>query len=128
MTGLLPGTTYELTVVAVSQGGDINARSVENDAVIFGVIRQGMSTWLNKCEIVTVYYILQLATEQGFEVGALLGAISGILILIIILIFTVVIIIFWLRKRGKTKVHTLLATTNGLKSSYAYLKLVVALL
>ena len=46
VTGLLPGTTYELTVVAVSQEGDINARSVESDSVIFGVIRQGMSIWL----------------------------------------------------------------------------------
>ena len=27
VTGLLPGTTYELTVVAVSQGGDVIARS-----------------------------------------------------------------------------------------------------
>ena len=27
VTGLLPGTTYELTVVAVSQGGDIVATS-----------------------------------------------------------------------------------------------------
>ena len=27
VTGLLPGTTYELTVVAVSQGGDIIAKS-----------------------------------------------------------------------------------------------------
>ena len=40
VTDLLPGTTYELTVVAVSQGGDINARSVESDSVIF---MQGMS-------------------------------------------------------------------------------------
>ena len=27
VTGLLPGTTYELTVVAVSQGGDVIAES-----------------------------------------------------------------------------------------------------
>ena len=27
VTGLLPGTTYELTVVAVSQGGDVVATS-----------------------------------------------------------------------------------------------------
>ena len=40
VTGLLPGTTYELTVVAVSQGGGINARSVESDSVVF---MQGMS-------------------------------------------------------------------------------------
>ena len=33
VTGLLPGTTYELTVVAVSQGGDVIARSQESDPV-----------------------------------------------------------------------------------------------
>ena len=31
VTGLLPGTTYELTVVAVSQGGDIFAVSEPSD-------------------------------------------------------------------------------------------------
>ena len=35
VTGLLPGTTYELTVVAVSQGGDVVARSESSDPVIF---------------------------------------------------------------------------------------------
>ena len=34
VTGLLPGTTYELTVVAVSQGGDIVARSEASDPVV----------------------------------------------------------------------------------------------
>ena len=34
ITGLLPGTTYELTVVTVSQGGDIVARSETSDPVI----------------------------------------------------------------------------------------------
>ena len=34
VTGLLPGTTYELTVVAVSQGGDIMATSQPSDPVI----------------------------------------------------------------------------------------------
>jgi chitodextrinase len=43
VTGLLPGTTYELTVVAVSQGGGINARSLESDSVVFRITRQGMS-------------------------------------------------------------------------------------
>ena len=33
VTGLLPGTSYELTVVAVSQGGDVIARSQESDPV-----------------------------------------------------------------------------------------------
>ena len=33
VTGLLPGTTYDLTVVAVSQGGDVIARSQESDPV-----------------------------------------------------------------------------------------------
>ena len=42
VTGLLPGTTYELTVVAVSQEGDINAKSVESDSVVFEVIRRGI--------------------------------------------------------------------------------------
>ena len=34
VTGLLPGTTYELTVVAVSQGGDIVARSQPGDPIV----------------------------------------------------------------------------------------------
>ena len=34
MTGLLPGTTYELTVVAVSQGWDVVAKSQPSNAVI----------------------------------------------------------------------------------------------
>ena len=36
MTGLLPGTTYELTVhvVAVSQGGDVIAKSQASEPVI----------------------------------------------------------------------------------------------
>ena len=34
VTGLLPGTTYELTVVAVSQGGGIVAMSQASDPVI----------------------------------------------------------------------------------------------
>ena len=34
VTGLLPGTTYELTVVAVSQGGDIVARSQPSDPIV----------------------------------------------------------------------------------------------
>ena len=40
VTGLLPGTTYELTVVAVSQGGDVIARSQESvpvEGIITGV-------------------------------------------------------------------------------------------
>ena len=34
VTGLLPGTTYELTVVAVSQQGDVVAKSVPSHPVI----------------------------------------------------------------------------------------------
>ena len=34
MTGLLPGTTYELTVVAVSQGGDVVARGQPSDPIV----------------------------------------------------------------------------------------------
>ena len=34
VTGLLPGTTYELTVVAVSQGGNVIARSQPSDPII----------------------------------------------------------------------------------------------
>ena len=34
VTGLLPGTTYELTVVAVSQGGDILAISKPSDPAV----------------------------------------------------------------------------------------------
>ena len=34
VTGLLPGTTYELTVVAVSQGGDAVAKSRASEPVV----------------------------------------------------------------------------------------------
>ena len=34
ITGLLPGTTYELTVVAVSQGGNVAATSEPSDPVV----------------------------------------------------------------------------------------------
>ena len=33
VTGLLPGTTYELTVVAVSQGGEVFAESQVSDSL-----------------------------------------------------------------------------------------------
>ena len=39
ITGLLPGTAYELTVVAVSEGGDVTARSPESDSAVIGVIK-----------------------------------------------------------------------------------------
>ena len=39
ITGLLPGTVYELTVVAVSEGGNVTARSPESDFVVIGIIR-----------------------------------------------------------------------------------------
>ena len=34
VTGLLPGTTYELTVVAVSLGGDVVARNQPSDPIV----------------------------------------------------------------------------------------------
>ena len=34
VTGIFPGTTYQLTIVAVSQGGDIVARSQASDPVV----------------------------------------------------------------------------------------------
>ena len=34
VTGLFPGTTYEMTVVAASQGGDIVAESLASDPVV----------------------------------------------------------------------------------------------
>ena len=39
ITGLLPGTAYELTVVAVSEGGNVTARSPESDFVVIGIIK-----------------------------------------------------------------------------------------
>ena len=34
VTGLLPGTTYELTVVAVSQGGDVIAENQASGPIV----------------------------------------------------------------------------------------------
>ena len=40
--GLFPGMAFELTVVAVSEGGNITARSPESDSVVIGVPRKSM--------------------------------------------------------------------------------------
>ena len=43
VTGLLPGTTYELSVVAVSQGGDIIALSQASIPIIYTTGVTGLS-------------------------------------------------------------------------------------
>ena len=47
VTGLLPGTTYELTVVAVSQGGDVIAKSQPSSAIIITTNFSGKLLHLN---------------------------------------------------------------------------------
>ena len=42
VTGLFPGTTYELTVVAVSEDGNVTARSPESDSVSTAATRPGI--------------------------------------------------------------------------------------
>ena len=55
VTGLLPGTTYDLTVVAVSQGGDVIARSQESEPVrgiitgVTGVYPNTICVWVCVC-------------------------------------------------------------------------------
>ena len=39
VTGLFPGMAYELTVVAISEGGNITARSPESDSLLIGVTK-----------------------------------------------------------------------------------------
>ena len=46
VTGLFPGTTYELTVVAVSQGGDIIAKSQPSEPATHTTGLTGESVWL----------------------------------------------------------------------------------
>ena len=41
VTGLLPGTTYELTVVAVSQGGDVIANSRAGESIVLTTAHTG---------------------------------------------------------------------------------------
>ena len=48
VTGLLPGTTYELTVVAVSQGGDVVARSQPSDPIVDTTGVTGLTFFLSK--------------------------------------------------------------------------------
>lgn len=42
LTGLLPGTTYEVTVVAVSQGGEVFAKSGASEPII---LTTGFTGW-----------------------------------------------------------------------------------
>ena len=43
VTGLLPGTIYELTVVAIYEDGNITTKSPESDSVVMGVTSSGIS-------------------------------------------------------------------------------------
>ena len=60
VTGLLPGTTYELTVVAVSQGGDVVATSEPSASIVETTELTG--EWLpNMHETRLVFYCCFLA-------------------------------------------------------------------
>ena len=72
ITGLLPGTTYEMTVVAVSQGGDIVARSEASDLVIHTTDSTGESVKLcvnfvlkRLPHLVLVQYLLSCVGTQA---------------------------------------------------------------
>ena len=54
VTGLLPGTTYELTVVAVSQGGDVIAESPASIPIVNTTGVTGLSIQL---EIKSNHYL-----------------------------------------------------------------------
>ena len=52
VTGLLPGTTYELTVVAVSQGGNVVARSQSSNSLQITTTVTGNSTLcVHRCHV-----------------------------------------------------------------------------
>ena len=54
VTGLLPGTTYEMAVVAASQGGDIVAKSLASDPVVDSTDVTGQL--VNKANHMSVVY------------------------------------------------------------------------
>ena len=49
VTGLLPGTTYELTVVAVSQGGDVVATSEPSAPIVERTEQTGEYLYTQEC-------------------------------------------------------------------------------
>ena len=53
VTGLLPGITYQLTVVAVSEGGDVIAKSLESESVRATTEVTGIVHTLNKWHCIT---------------------------------------------------------------------------
>ena len=57
VTGLLPGMAYELAVVAVSEDGNITARSPESESAVLGFIRTSMSEYII-CTSANLYIIL----------------------------------------------------------------------
>ena len=56
VTGLLPGMAYELAVVAVSEDGNITARSPESESAVLGFIGSSMSDYI--CTSADLYIIL----------------------------------------------------------------------
>jgi hypothetical protein len=62
VTGLLPGTTYELTVVAVSQGGDVVAESQPSGPI---VNTTGVTGWS-----ITTCNLASSGVTRGVHVGS----------------------------------------------------------
>ena len=57
VTGLLPGTTYELTVMAVSQGGDVIARSQASHSLTATTTVTGIQDQMIPAAIIVAFNI-----------------------------------------------------------------------
>ena len=67
ITGLLPGTTYELTVIAVSHGGDVMGKSEPSESVVAETATLTGECWENACaELRSLYQVIkkQLGSVQ----------------------------------------------------------------
>ena len=65
VTGLLPGTAYELTVVTVSEGGDVIAKSPESESAQATTEFTGMCTHLSDIELCTVTSIKNMSASAS---------------------------------------------------------------
>lgn len=69
VTGLLPGTTYELTVVAVSHGGDVMGKSEPSESVVAETATLTGECWENA--LCSIYYNIMLKKNLSkYTVGA----------------------------------------------------------
>ena len=76
VTGLLPATTYMLTVVAISEGGDVIAKSPESESTTLTTRVTGIS-FKYRYQYNQVYFRLEVVTQDlGHETSLILSSLS----------------------------------------------------